>query len=100
MAVCCNAVNAGFVDPFDPVRDVTLDNAAFRLLGFSLMTGKLDWTLLKGLQVASTRMGNHDYGASDHKWLLVEADLHIDVPKSVVKAEKMLKRASLDGTHA
>lgn len=37
------------------------------------MTGKLDWVLLRGgLRVVSKRMGNLDYAASDHRWLLVE----------------------------
>lgn len=36
------------------------------------MQGKLDWTLLRGLQVLSASMGNDDYAASDHRWLLVK----------------------------
>ncbi len=31
--------------------------------------GKLDWVLLRRLEVASKGIGNHDYAASDHKWL-------------------------------
>ncbi len=61
--------DAGFADPFDTVRDVTLDNPAYRILGFSLMKGKLDWMLLRRMSVSATAMGNHDYSASDHKWL-------------------------------
>jgi hypothetical protein len=33
------------------------------------MKGKLDWLLLRRLAVSATDMGNHDYSASDHKWL-------------------------------
>ncbi len=61
--------DAGFVDPFDAVRDVTLDNPIYRVLGLSLMKGKLDWLLLRRLSVGATAIGNHNYGASDHKWL-------------------------------
>lgn len=39
---------AGFVDPFDVVRDVTLDHPTYRLCGISLMKGKLDWCVLQG----------------------------------------------------
>jgi hypothetical protein len=41
---------------------------------FSLMTGKLDWALLKGLRAVAWRMGNLDWAASDHRYLLVEAE--------------------------
>ena len=61
--------DAGFADPFDTVRDVTLDNPAYKFLGFSLMKGKLDWLLLRRMSVSATAIGNHDYSASDHKWL-------------------------------
>ena len=46
-------VNPGFTDPFDPVRDITLDNPKYacRALGLHLMTGKLDWLLLRNMQV-------------------------------------------------
>lgn len=63
---------AGFADPFDPVETITLDNPSFRLFGFSLMKGKLDWMLLRRLAVKSTAVGNHDYSASDHKWLCAD----------------------------
>ena len=60
---------AGFQDPFDPVTTVTLDNPAYRYLGYSLMKGKLDWLLLRKMRVLEKDIGNHDYSASDHKWL-------------------------------
>lgn len=71
--MCRNVMNTGFVDPFDVRRDITLDNPKYRVFGLSLMTGKLDWILLRDLHVISRAMGNHSYVASDHKWLLVTA---------------------------
>lgn len=59
---------AGFMDPFH-YDTVTLDNPAYRYLGFSLMKGKLDWLLLRRMEVLDKSIGNHDYSASDHKWL-------------------------------
>lgn len=63
---------AGFADPFHPVDTITLDNPKFRLFGISLMKGKLDWVLLRRLTVTDTSVGNHDYSASDHKWLCAD----------------------------
>lgn len=74
-AVCRDAVNPGFSDPFDARTDITFDHPKYRYFGKHLMTGKFDWVLLRGCQVASKAIGNHDYSASDHKWLLV--DVHI-----------------------
>lgn len=73
--VCRNLVNRGFEDPFDPRQDITLDHPGYRLGPFHLMTGKLDWCLLKGFHVVSKRMGNEDFAASDHKLLVVGANL-------------------------
>ncbi len=74
LEVCQAVVNPGFSDPFDVSKDITLDNPAYRLGPWSLMTGKLDWALLWGLKVKGQSIGNHDYSASDHKWLLVEVE--------------------------
>ncbi|KAI9593548.1 Endonuclease/exonuclease/phosphatase [Syncephalis fuscata] len=60
--------NPGFWDPWDTASDITLRNKAY----CGLYQGKLDWTLLLGWELEAKRMGNHDYSASDHKWLLVE----------------------------
>ena len=70
-----DALNPGIFDPFCLTNDITMDNPAYRLLGFSLMAGKLDWVLLpRGqVEVVAQAMGNHDFSLSDHKWLLVEA---------------------------
>jgi hypothetical protein len=66
---------AGFFDPFDVHKDITLDNPAYRIGPLHLMAGKLDWCLLRGMRVLHKQMGNDDYAASDHKWLLVEVEL-------------------------
>ena len=66
---CLHCMLAGFKDPFDAATTVTLDNPAYRYFGFSLMKGKLDWLLLRNMQVLETGIGNDDYSASDHKWL-------------------------------
>ncbi|KAL0032425.1 hypothetical protein WJX79_010921 [Trebouxia sp. C0005] len=67
--VCQDITNPGFVDPFDPSSTVTLDHPAYRYFGFHLMKGKLDWLLLRKMKVLEKSIGNHDYAASDHKWL-------------------------------
>ncbi len=75
--VARDALNPGLFDPFCPTNDVTLDNPAYRVLGLSLMTGKLDWVLVpRGrVEVVGKAMGNHSYSLSDHKWLMVEVRL-------------------------
>lgn len=67
--VCQDITNPGFVDPFDPSSTVTLDHPAYRYFGFHLMKGKLDWLLLRKMKVLEKSIGNHDYAASDHKYL-------------------------------
>jgi hypothetical protein len=62
----------GFEDPFDPVATITLDNPNFRIFGYGLVKGKLDWVLLRRLTVVTKQVGNHDYSASDHKWLCAD----------------------------
>lgn len=64
--------NTGFEDPFDSLQTVTLDNKDYRFLGISLMSGKLDWMLLRRCIVRTKSVGNHNYIASDHKWLMTE----------------------------
>lgn len=73
--VCQNLVNPGFEDPFDVRKDVTIDLPKYRFLGFHLMTGKLDWVLLKNFKVVQKLIGNDNYDKSDHKWLMVEVNL-------------------------
>ena len=73
-AQCCSWL-AGFKDPFDPLLTITLNNEQYRIFGFSLMAGKLDWMLLRRCQVMEKTVGNHDYAASDHKWLMTRVIL-------------------------
>lgn len=67
-SVCAQCVNPGFVDPWCPDGDVTLDNPTY----WGLMKGKLDWLLVRNLRVLGKSMGNHLYEVSDHKWLCVD----------------------------
>lgn len=76
--VAADAVNPGFRCPFPAATTVTLDNPAYRWFGMSLMRGKLDWALLRGLAAGATAVGNADYALSDHKWLLVEVEAQHD----------------------
>jgi hypothetical protein len=66
---------AGFKDPFDPVKTVTLDHPGYRLFGHGLVKGKLDWLLLRRLRPVATDVGNHDYTMSDHKLLYADVVL-------------------------
>ena len=72
--VALAALNPGFHDPFDAGTTVTLDNPAYRIAGRSLMKGKLDWILLRGLHVRAKDMGNRDFALSDHAWLAATVD--------------------------
>jgi hypothetical protein len=67
-SLCAQCVNPGFVDPWCPDGDVTLNNATY----LGLMQGKLDWLLVRNLRVVDKSMGNHLYECSDHKWLCVD----------------------------
>lgn len=40
------------------------------------MKGKLDWLLLRKVQVLDKSIGNHEYTASDHKWLSASIKLN------------------------
>jgi hypothetical protein len=71
-ALCRQLTNPGFSEVFS-ADESTLDNPTFRVFGFSLMAGKLDWLMYRGaLTVSDAAMGNHDYSASDHKWLAAD----------------------------
>ncbi|KAJ1972057.1 hypothetical protein H4R33_007130, partial [Dimargaris cristalligena] len=59
------AINPGFSEPWDLNQDNTLQNF------YGLYKGKLDWTLLMGFECLSRHMGNENYLASDHKYLIV-----------------------------
>ncbi|CAG8629396.1 9819_t:CDS:2 [Ambispora leptoticha] len=83
------ARNPGFYDPWNPERDITLHLPKY----FGLYRAKLDWTLVRGFDVVKRWMGNHDYNASDHKYLMValEFDLN-DNDNVVVDSEAVAKQ--------
>ena len=68
MDVLKSARNPGFYDPWSCTNDITLRHPDY----FGLFKAKLDWTLLRGFEVVNRWIGNHDYEASDHKYLMVE----------------------------
>ncbi|PKY39399.1 hypothetical protein RhiirA4_538071 [Rhizophagus irregularis] len=63
-----SARNPGFYDPWSCTNDITIHNPNY----FGLFKAKLDWTLLRGFDVVNRWIGNHDYNASDHKYLMVD----------------------------
>ncbi|KAG0282667.1 hypothetical protein BGZ96_000252 [Linnemannia gamsii] len=81
------ARNPGFYDPWCARRDLTLHNPNF----FGILKAKLDYTLLRNLKCVSREMGNHDYSASDHKWLLVEVEFErrFEITAGEVEGEEM-----------
>jgi hypothetical protein len=58
--------NPGFYDPFDCKETITLKNYG------GWYTGKLDWTLLRNMIVLDKKLGNGNFTASDHAWLLLD----------------------------
>ncbi|KAF9419985.1 hypothetical protein BGZ76_004176 [Entomortierella beljakovae] len=79
------ARNPGFYDPWSSGKDMTLHNPNF----FGLLKAKLDFTLLMNMKCVSQHVGNHDYSASDHKWLLVEVEFEREFKlKDSVSSEK------------
>ena len=76
------ARNDGFYDPF-PINTTTVENHRgfykgklgtyfIFILNITLINIE-DWTLFRGFEIHKTVVGNNDYSASDHKYLLVEA---------------------------
>ncbi|KAF9164916.1 hypothetical protein BGX21_000686 [Mortierella sp. AD011] len=76
------ARNPGFYDPWSSCNDVTLHNPNF----FGLLKAKLDYTLLMNLKCVGRHVGNHDYSASDHKWLLVEVEFEREFKTKAILA--------------
>ena len=66
--------NPGLACPFPP-DTVTLANAAYTFCGVPLVATKLDWCLLRGVEVSATALENEDYHASDHKAMVVDGEL-------------------------
>ncbi|KAI9364123.1 Endonuclease/exonuclease/phosphatase [Pilaira anomala] len=61
------ARNPAFYDPWDP-DEVTLHNPEY----FKLFKAKLDWTMVRCLDVRQKWIGNRDYSASDHAYLMLK----------------------------
>ncbi|CAG8505082.1 3760_t:CDS:2 [Paraglomus brasilianum] len=66
--VLTDARNPGFYDPWHPFYDVTINYPRY----YALYSAKLDWTLVRGFNVIKRWIGNDDYSASDHKYLMIE----------------------------
>lgn len=95
-AVCAALTNPGFKETF-PLSQPTLDHPSYRMCGVPLMNGKLDWLLHRGgLAVADSALGNHDYAASDHKWLGADFALPGIPPTKPAKPAKPAKRSPGD----
>ncbi|KAF8976832.1 hypothetical protein BGZ46_007912 [Entomortierella lignicola] len=89
--VLYQARNPGFYDPWSASRDITLHNPNF----FGLLKAKLDYTFLMNLKCVGRSMGNHDFSASDHKWLLVEVEFEREFKTNAERANTM---ADTDGS--
>ncbi|KAI8646493.1 hypothetical protein BD408DRAFT_270277 [Parasitella parasitica] len=61
------ARNPGFYDPWDP-DEITLHNPDY----FGLFKAKLDWTMVRCMDVRQKWIGNRDYSVSDHAYLMVK----------------------------
>ncbi|KAI7899404.1 uncharacterized protein BX663DRAFT_532882 [Cokeromyces recurvatus] len=73
------ARNPGFYDPWDP-NEITLHNPDY----FGLFKAKLDWTMVRCMDVRHKWIGNRDYSASDHAYLMVKV-----TPDSKEKVENV-----------
>ncbi|KAJ2634946.1 hypothetical protein GGF40_003892 [Coemansia sp. RSA 1286] len=82
-----NAVNPGWWDPFDPVKDITISNHA------GWMTAKADWAFVRQLKVLRHWMENRDFAESDHRCLVLEIEhAHKDILDEHKKLTKRLAR--------
>ncbi|KAF8924129.1 hypothetical protein EDD21DRAFT_390854 [Dissophora ornata] len=82
------ARNSGFYDPWSAREDLTLHNPNF----FGLLKAKLDYTLLMNMNCVGRSTGNHDYSASDHKWLLVEVEFEREFNSRTNTAMRTIER--------
>ncbi|KAI9502983.1 hypothetical protein GGI25_005796 [Coemansia spiralis] len=62
------AVNPGWYDPFDTVKDITILSHA------GWMTAKADWAFVRQLSVVRHWMENRSFSASDHRCLVLEIE--------------------------
>ncbi|KAJ2813189.1 hypothetical protein GGI24_006564, partial [Coemansia furcata] len=68
------AINPGWWDPFDPVKDVTISSHG------GWMTAKADWAFVRQFKVVKHWMTNRDYSSSDHRCLVLDVEhAHPDI---------------------
>lgn len=79
------ARNPGFYDPWDP-DEVTLHNPDY----FGLFKAKLDWTMVRCMDVRQKWIGNRDYSASDHAYLMLQ--IVPDSPEKIEDIQQVWKR--------
>ncbi|OZJ03249.1 hypothetical protein BZG36_03522 [Bifiguratus adelaidae] len=83
-----HAQNPYFYEPF-PHNIITLHNPRY----FGLFKGKLDAMLFRCMQVRHTAIGNDDYSASDHRYLLATATM--DTKEQVEKVAPIWKQRNI-----
>ncbi|KAJ2410620.1 hypothetical protein GGI10_004504 [Coemansia sp. RSA 2530] len=68
------AINPGWWDPFDPVKDVTISSHS------GWMTAKADWAFVRQFKVVKHWMTNRDFTTSDHRCLVLDIEhAHPDI---------------------
>ncbi|KAJ2029980.1 hypothetical protein IW146_003168 [Coemansia sp. RSA 922] len=68
------AINPGWWDPFDAVKDVTISSHG------GWMTAKADWAFVRQLKVVKHWMTNRDFTSSDHRCLVLDVEhAHPDI---------------------
>lgn len=70
--VAREALNPYFQCPFPAASTITLDNPKYKIIGKSLMKGKLDWVMVRRMEVKKKWLRNEEYEWSDHKSMIVE----------------------------
>ncbi|KAI8367759.1 Endonuclease/exonuclease/phosphatase [Blakeslea trispora] len=78
------ARNPGFYDPWDP-DEITLHNPDY----FQLFKAKLDWTMVRCMDVRQKMIGNRNYNMSDHAYLMVKVTP--DAPEKIANAHEVWK---------
>ncbi|KAG0750466.1 hypothetical protein G6F57_003771 [Rhizopus arrhizus] len=78
------ARNPGFYDPWDP-NEITLRSPNY----FGLFSAKLDWTMVRCMDVRQKWIGNRDFSASDHAYLMLK--VKPDDPEKTEQIQKVWK---------
>ncbi|KAJ1963853.1 hypothetical protein GGI12_001804 [Dipsacomyces acuminosporus] len=85
--VLCAAINPGWHDPFDVLKDITISNHA------GWMTAKTDWAFVRQLRVVKHWIENREYSESDHRCLVLEVEYaHRDILIEHRKQTKAIAR--------